>query len=969
MNTNSLVPMKDQKEKPIFIVEVTSAEKQLWALIQSKGLLHSDVQDLYRQVYYSYEKIILDDHELAELQDVEYSLWKLHYKCIDEFRKRIKRSSANAEISTVEMQQNVSNVQRSNNNYVVAFKSFLSEATEFYQQLIMKIKRCHALPEEFSFCRSATFTSVEPKKMQKCRFLCYRFNVCIGDLARYREQYGNSGMQDHNWSVAATHYLEATMIWPDSGNPQNQLAVLATYVGDDFLALYHCVRSLAVKEPFPDAWDNLVLLLERNRSSHLQSLSSDVHFDFLNPSKRVRVLSKLKSNDDCPLDTDLWSLFIRTTSFFFIKLSLEDFPCAFASTMRSLDELMALDDTKINPMLDSYRLMASTRIGPFRALQVVSIFIFIIQKLINSSEMKGSRDDKDMQQLVSTQLALTTTFVFMGRFVDRCLEAKSLNYCPLLPAVLVFVEWLGCMLDEAETYGIDDKSKSAMSYFFCTFVDLLRQLNVRDDFFSPETTALWEDYELRGFVPVAHAHVSIDFSANWEYIDSFERGTEYRAQRIINAAMKIANRSRDSRKWINYDKLGRKFYAADANGVLDQKDPEQMESASSDFKINDSHQHIFESLVKCEKQILVENASKPSVLGKSVAMEEEEVIVFKPLARYNSAPLYSTITAKDPAPPNDTEDQAVSSDDCLLHATSLHIAQNQVQGDSSVFHPGFTNFKFKQQEPLVKDVSTHPISETCVSAGPPSLSAWVLDRGSLVNDREKGKSTKTKYGLSPIDELVSASFTGLSVSETENSVVSSRHESATTHYSSPYSAPVPSAPLLPDDATWFTSVQSRFTGYSDAVGINTRENFHDVSHIRGHSDWSATPQLPDYGLTIPGLVNGYPPFHGVSSSEWLRQYRENHTIEPANSHTRPDHFCAPEDPRILYGLDASRFGQWDQWQASIASNPMIYTKIPSLHSGSSLAYGVDEHGKGTFIHNYQRPSLYGCGAVTDLRDK
>lgn len=42
-----------------------------------------------------------------------------------------------------------------------------------------------------------------------------------------------------------------------------QLAVLATYVGDEFLALYHCIRSLAVKEPFPDAQNNLILLLER----------------------------------------------------------------------------------------------------------------------------------------------------------------------------------------------------------------------------------------------------------------------------------------------------------------------------------------------------------------------------------------------------------------------------------------------------------------------------------------------------------------------------------------------------------------------------------------------------------------------------------------------------------------------------------------------------------------------------------
>lgn len=42
-----------------------------------------------------------------------------------------------------------------------------------------------------------------------------------------------------------------------------QLAVLAMYIGDEFLALYHCIRSLAVQKPFPDAQDNLTLLFEK----------------------------------------------------------------------------------------------------------------------------------------------------------------------------------------------------------------------------------------------------------------------------------------------------------------------------------------------------------------------------------------------------------------------------------------------------------------------------------------------------------------------------------------------------------------------------------------------------------------------------------------------------------------------------------------------------------------------------------
>lgn len=42
-----------------------------------------------------------------------------------------------------------------------------------------------------------------------------------------------------------------------------QLAVLATYVGDELLAVYRYCRSLAVESPFLTSRDNLVLLFEK----------------------------------------------------------------------------------------------------------------------------------------------------------------------------------------------------------------------------------------------------------------------------------------------------------------------------------------------------------------------------------------------------------------------------------------------------------------------------------------------------------------------------------------------------------------------------------------------------------------------------------------------------------------------------------------------------------------------------------
>ncbi|KAI7987172.1 Protein SMG7L [Camellia lanceoleosa] len=123
----------------------------------------TEVQDLYLKVRFGYEKIILNNDEGVELQDIAFSLWKLHYKHIDEFRKRLRQTSANSESTNSSTLLNVANLQSN--------------------------RDCH-----------------------RKRF---------------------------------------------------KLALLATYVGDDYIALYHCIRSLAIKEPFPDAWDNLILLFEK----------------------------------------------------------------------------------------------------------------------------------------------------------------------------------------------------------------------------------------------------------------------------------------------------------------------------------------------------------------------------------------------------------------------------------------------------------------------------------------------------------------------------------------------------------------------------------------------------------------------------------------------------------------------------------------------------------------------------------
>lgn len=206
-------------------VQIENSEKQLWTLIHSRGILHSDARDLYRKIRASYERVMLSNYTYAELQDVEYSLWKLHYKHIDEFRKIIKKSSGDVESNRLGMVQ-TGVVQRSNGDSFKWFKLFLSEALEFYRSLTLKLRKHYGVSEEALFHKKGWISkSVEPEVKLKCKYLCHRCLVCMGDLARYKEQCENPDTQNHNWSIAATHYLEATRIWPNSGNPQNQVNV------------------------------------------------------------------------------------------------------------------------------------------------------------------------------------------------------------------------------------------------------------------------------------------------------------------------------------------------------------------------------------------------------------------------------------------------------------------------------------------------------------------------------------------------------------------------------------------------------------------------------------------------------------------------------------------------------------------------------------------------------------------------
>ncbi|KAI7744550.1 hypothetical protein M8C21_022021 [Ambrosia artemisiifolia] len=822
MNENSSTTIiRDQKEKQASLLEVVNIEKLLWATIQHKGISNPEVQDLYRKARSRYEKIIINDYQTVDLQELEYALWKLHYKHIDEYRKKIKKISASAE-STNNL-----------NSHVEGFKLFLSEVAEFYKDLLVKFRK---------IC--------EPAMLQKSHYVCHRFLVCLGDLSRYMELCKKPDLQ--KWAVAATYYLEATTVWPYSGNPQNQLALLATYIGDDFLALYHCIRSLAVKEPFPDARDNIMLLFEKNKSSKLQSLSTDAHIDFTKPLKRLSSqikshssidstnVNKLRANEHVPpVKTELWPLLVRMISFFLVKPSFEDLPHTFASTMKELESLLALNDIELNSALEPYEPFDSSRKGPYRAIHAVAILIFVIHSLIQTPEIKELKGKKDEQISACTTWAWTCTFTFMGHIIQRCVTCDNQeNCCALLPAVRVFLEWYVGFLDHAETYGQDQKVFNAKSYFFGALVDLLSGYDVKEHEMVKESqTALWEDHELRGFEPVSQSNNLLEFCTGNR--SSFEDGNSIRVARILHASINIAERFKDSSQSpIIYDQSARKFYAG--------KDSEKIQ------KKNDRE------------------------------IEEEEVILFKPLTRYNSEPIQTSSVEPD--------DQTETSEESLRRSSSLFSAQNGSNGSNG----------------------SHDSSKRSqlYSAGPPSLSGWVLNRESSNLEMERKSRNPNKQELAPISEIPTSSLANMSISE-----------------SSPYVAPIPSAPLLPEDH-----------GILGAPPVSRLPNF-------------SSPQEPlDYNSGVPGFVDAYrPPVYGLTSSEWLYRYNNNLSLDPNTNHHWPvlGNTSAGHLGNFHAYDNGPRFDLIDKWGNPLIPNRMVYLENPNPMD--KLLFG------------YQRPNISGGG--------
>ena len=125
---------------------------------------------------------------------------------------------------------------------------------------------------------SKLYTASELSTMQLALLTCHRSLIFLGDLERYSQLIlgpapDQPSSSDKDWRKAERYYRWALALMAINGNPHNQLAVVATYKQNNLLAVHRYFRSIAVKQPFATAMQNLKLLFDKANAACFDSHS------------------------------------------------------------------------------------------------------------------------------------------------------------------------------------------------------------------------------------------------------------------------------------------------------------------------------------------------------------------------------------------------------------------------------------------------------------------------------------------------------------------------------------------------------------------------------------------------------------------------------------------------------------------------------------------------------------------------
>ena len=223
------------------------------------------IKVIYGKMQHLYSVVVLNFYDVTpnhyKSWDVHNTLWKTcFYNLIEDFRSDITKEchsltkKLQKKEDTGENASALEKVQHQLLRLVTSFSKFLSDSSGYYQDLMLKLE---------SIVNSSK-TLDEKNKSELSRHI-YRCLLYLGDLARYSEQ--NTDKKEKDFGTALRYYERAAFVAPQSGNPHNQLAVLAGYSSAECVAVYY-FRSILAKIPFTGGFENLDILFNKVAKLH-----------------------------------------------------------------------------------------------------------------------------------------------------------------------------------------------------------------------------------------------------------------------------------------------------------------------------------------------------------------------------------------------------------------------------------------------------------------------------------------------------------------------------------------------------------------------------------------------------------------------------------------------------------------------------------------------------------------------------
>jgi len=408
--------------------------------------------------------------EAAAAADVEDLLWRnVYYKRIEVYRRALKAAGDDRRCRG-------------------ALLHFLDAAREQYEAFRTRLAQRRAI----------AIASQDPHVQASSRLLLlseHRCQICLGDLARYREIYTSRDPQQSAFAVAERAYSAALDLVPTRGNPHNQLAVLEQYRGNICLALYRYVRSIDVVEPFVTGEKNVELLLEVVRKQFTKK----------------QLLEAMPAPASGPMTSAERTTLLRNSLLRFVHCIglLVTRNYWNGTSDRSITDLVRRLTRELAKEFEI--LIRKSAIKKHLQIALIVCCIFAVQRC--------SQTGNEVRNALAEDLAFMTVAVMAEMSLSSGPEVVSIKRAELLMPISVFLRWIRARTGSNAQIPVDvgrqyaSRLWTAVGEAWATLVDLAEGLEQHRDpaMMNTDREQLWEDVELRGYVYIPTLAVNKHF--------------------------------------------------------------------------------------------------------------------------------------------------------------------------------------------------------------------------------------------------------------------------------------------------------------------------------------------------------------------------------------------------------------------------------------------------------------------------